>query len=180
MVINGKERLACKTLVRDAVGNGDPVIHVSPLKHMDVQRDLMVNQEGFFSQYRAVSPFFQPKEQPPETGEYIQSHEERESFDDPTKCILCSACYSACPVLDTNPKFIGPAACVQAARFVKDSRDLGLSPRMDVLDTPDGVWSCENHFECTRVCPREIKVTKLINETKRAIKKHKEGGGERS
>lgn len=174
MVINGKECLACKTLVRDALGNGGPLISISPLKHMPKQRDLMVNQEGFFSQYRAVSPFFKPKEAPPETGEYIQSHEERESFDDPTKCILCSACYSACPVLDTNPNFIGPAACVQAARFVKDSRDLGLEPRMNVLDSPDGVWSCENHFKCTLVCPREIKVTKLINETKRRIKKYKE------
>lgn len=178
MVINGKECLACKTLVRDALGNGDPVISISPLRHMSKQRDLMVNQENFFSQYRAVSPFFQPKEAPPETGEYIQSYEDRESFDDPTKCILCSACYSACPVLDENPRFIGPAACVQAARFVKDSRDLGLPPRMDVLDTPDGVWSCQNHFECTRVCPRGIKVTKLINETKRAIEKHKAREGD--
>jgi succinate dehydrogenase / fumarate reductase iron-sulfur subunit len=87
-------------------------------------------------------------------------------------------CYSACPVLDKNPDFIGPAAIVQAARWVFDSRDKGLEARLDVLDQPNGVWACENHFECTKACPREIKVTKLINFTKRAITKYREERGE--
>jgi succinate dehydrogenase / fumarate reductase iron-sulfur subunit len=80
--------------------------------------------------------------------------------------------------LDDNPKFLGPAAIVQAARFINDSRDEGLEPRLGVLDNPDGVWPCQNHFQCTRVCPRDIKVTKLINLTKRAIKKYREQRGE--
>ena len=71
--------------------------------------------------------------------------------------------------MDTNQSFIGPAAIVQAARFIFDTRDAGFEERLEVLDHPDGVWSCENHFECTRVCPRGIKVTKLINLTKRKI-----------
>jgi succinate dehydrogenase / fumarate reductase iron-sulfur subunit len=110
--------------------------------------------------------------------EQVQSVEERELFDEPTKCILCSACYSACPVLDKNPDFIGPAAIVQAARFVNDSRDQGLEPRLDILDQPNGVWPCENNFNCTEVCPREIPITKLINQTKRQIKKYREERGE--
>ena len=69
--------------------------------------------------------------------------------------------------------FIGPAAIVQAARFVFDSRDRGIEPRLDVLDRPDGVWPCESLMECTRVCPRGIKVTKNINLTKREIKTFK-------
>jgi succinate dehydrogenase / fumarate reductase iron-sulfur subunit len=174
MVINGKERLACKTLVQDTVEGEEGEITVEPMKHLTIQRDLMVLQNSFFEKYRSISPFFIPREQPPESGEYIQSREDREAFDDPTKCILCGACYSACPVLDDSDDFIGPAACAQAARFVKDSRDKGLVPRLGVLDTDGGVWSCQNHFECTRVCPRGIKVTKLINETKREIKKHNE------
>jgi len=88
-----------------------------------------------------------------------------------TKCILCAACYSACPVLDGgNPRYVGPAAIVNAARFVFDSRDTGLAERLPALDNPDGVWACENLFECTRVCPRGIKVTKNINLTKRRIR----------
>jgi succinate dehydrogenase / fumarate reductase iron-sulfur subunit len=77
-------------------------------------------------------------------------------------------------VAETNPAFIGPAAIVQAARFVFDSRDEGLAPRMDVLDDENGAWACENHFNCTRVCPRGIKVTKNINFIKRRIKAEKE------
>ena len=89
-----------------------------------------------------------------------------------------SACFSACPVLEKNPRFLGPAAIVQAARFVEDSRDWGLAPRLDALDTPDGIWGCENHFECTRVCPREIKVTKLINLMKRRVTQERTRRGE--
>jgi len=178
MRINGRERLACKTLVKDVIREDSTEITLEPLRHLPVQRDLMVDPKDFFDKYRLVSPFLIAKNAAPEKGEYQQSQEERRAFDDPTKCILCGACYSACPVLDTNSLFIGPAASIQAARFTKDSRDQGLAPRMNAIDNPNGVWGCENHFECTRVCPREIKVTKAINETKRAISKYKEGQAE--
>jgi succinate dehydrogenase / fumarate reductase iron-sulfur subunit len=177
MIINGKEGLACKTLVKDALPDGETTIKVEPLKHFPLQKDLMVDPKVFFEKYRSVSPFFIPANAPPKSKEYIQSRDQRKKFDDPTKCILCSACYSACPVLDTESGFIGPAASAQAARFNKDSRDKGLAPRLAVLDAENGVWGCENHFECTRVCPREIKITKLINETKREIKQFKEEKG---
>lgn len=178
MVINGKERLACKTLIQDVAHDEGSQIVLQPLKHLPLQRDLLVDPENFFDKYRVVSPFLVAKEKAPER-EYVQSQDERDVFDDPTKCILCSACYSACPVLDKNDDFIGPAAIVQAARFVKDTRDIGIEPRLDKLDDKNGVWPCQNHFECTRVCPREIKITKLINETKRTIKQYREprGGG---
>ncbi len=179
MVINGKERLACKTLMRDVAETDGATVRIEPARHQEVQRDLMVRQDLFFDNYRSVKPFFMADEEKrPAVGEFIQTQGERAEIDDATKCILCGACYSACPVLDTNLNFIGPAAIVQAARWVFDSRDRGLEGRIDILDQPDGVWPCENHFECTRVCPREIKVTKLINFTKRAIKKHREDQGE--
>ena len=144
---------------------------IQPLKHLALQRDLMVDQGEFFARWRSVKPYLIADRPVPEGRERLQSPEERQAFDDPTKCILCAACYSACPVLDEkNPRFVGPAAIVQAARFVFDSRDTGLAARLPVLDRPDGVWACENHFECTRVCPRGIKVTKNINLTKRRIK----------
>jgi succinate dehydrogenase / fumarate reductase iron-sulfur subunit len=180
MVIDGKNALACKTLIQDVTSEEGATIKIEPARHMEVQRDLMVKQDQFFGNYKAVKPFFVADEsKPAPEKEYIQSVEEREQFDDPTKCILCGACYSACPILDDNPNFIGPAAIVQASRFVFDSREKGLEPRLDILDQPDGVWACENHFECTRACPRDIKVTKMINFTKRAITQLREERGEK-
>ncbi|MFP4330655.1 MAG: succinate dehydrogenase/fumarate reductase iron-sulfur subunit [Alkalispirochaetaceae bacterium] len=196
MLINGRERLACKTLIKDVIHGPDykkidgesaeeiaredekPFIMIEPLKHLEVQRDLMVDQSPFFKKFKAVKPYFEPKAAQPEGHEFIQSPEERSLFDEATKCINCAACYSACPILDKNPKFIGPAAIVQAARFINDSRDQGLEARLDILDHNDGVWPCESKFECTRVCPRDIKITKLINQTKRQIKKYREARGE--
>jgi succinate dehydrogenase / fumarate reductase, iron-sulfur subunit len=177
MRINGKERLACKTLFQDVASADGDVVTIDPLRHLAVQRDLMVDQGPFFGKFSSVRPFLIPKEKEGE-GEYLQSPEEREAIDDATKCILCQSCVSACPVMEKNPGFIGPAAIVQAARFVFDTRDVGFEERLAVLDHPDGVWSCENHFECTKACPREIKVTKLINLTKRKIKQYRAERGE--
>ncbi len=168
MIINGVERLACKTLVQDVAGEENAVVTFEPLKSLPVQRDLMVDYDRFFGAYREVKPYLVPV-QDVEQGERLQTPAERKQFDDPTKCILCAACYSACPVIKGGTPFIGPAAVVQAARFVFDSRDKGIEPRLDVLDRSDGVWPCENFLECTRVCPRGIKVTRNINLTKRKI-----------
>jgi succinate dehydrogenase / fumarate reductase iron-sulfur subunit len=174
MLINGTERLACKTLVRDVAPDDGAVIILEPMRAMPVQRDLMVDQDAFFEKYRSVKPYFIPVSEE-HTNEQIQTPQQRAGFDDPTKCILCGACYSSCPVIaDTNPRFIGPAAVVQAARFIFDNRDRGVGERLGALDSPDGAEACESHFNCTKVCPRGIKVTKSINETKRAIHKYKE------
>ena len=175
MLINGVERLACKTLIKDVVEIEGSVVLITPLRSMPVQRDLCVDQERFFQKYREVKPFFIPAAPAPEK-EYVQSPESRAKFDDTTKCILCASCYSACPVVaETRPEFAGPAAIVNAARFILDNRDLGLAGRMNGLDNDDGVGACENHFDCTRVCPRGIKVTRAINETKRSITAYKNG-----
>lgn len=176
MRINGKEALACKTLIQEVADSNGAMIRLEPLRNLEVERDLMVHQSPFFEKFESVQPFLIPK--PREgNGEYIQSQEDRAQIDDPTKCILCQSCISACPVMAENPGFIGPASIVQAARFVFDSRDAGFEERLAVLDHPDGVWSCDNHFECTRVCPRGIKITKLINLTKRKIKAFREERG---
>ncbi len=174
MVIGGKERLACKTLVREVAESEGAVVSIAPLKHLPVQRDLMVDQGKFFSVYRAVKPFLI---NPEDAGgkERRQTPQERAAFEDATSCILCGACFSACPVFEKNGAYLGPAALLNAARFTFDNRDTGLAERMSVLDSPDGAWGCENHFDCTRVCPREIKVTKAINLTKNRLKKEKAG-----
>jgi succinate dehydrogenase / fumarate reductase iron-sulfur subunit len=176
MRINGRDRLACKTLVRDVAESEGAKVRIEPLRHFPVLRDLAVDQKAFFDKYRSVTPFL-INDEPVKEKERIQSPEERQAFDDATNCILCSACFSACPVLDGNPDFLGPAAIAQAFRFLEDSRDRGFRDRLPVLDDPDGVWACENHFECTRACPRGIQITKHINHTKRRIKSHQEEEG---
>jgi len=169
MLIAGVERLACRTLIRDVATAEGAVVTVAPLAHLPVQRDLMVDQARFFERYRAVSPFLIAAA-PAGATERRQMPRERAAYDEATNCILCGSCWSACPVLDPDPAYVGPAALVGAARFVFDSRDAGLAPRRSVLDEPHGAWACENHFSCTRVCPREIKVTKTINALKRALR----------
>jgi succinate dehydrogenase / fumarate reductase iron-sulfur subunit len=179
MVINGQERLACKTLIKDVAEQEGAVVRIEPLRTMPVQRDLMVDQGPFFGDYGKVKPYLINPE-PVKEKERLQSREERSKFDDPTRCILCAACYSACPVRQNkNSAYIGPAAIVQASRFIEDSRDKGFEERLPDIDYPDGVWPCENFFECTRVCPRSIKVTYLINLTKRRITDYRRSRGEK-
>lgn len=175
MRINGKDRLACKTLVRDVADTEGARVTIEPLRYFPVLRDLIVDQTIFFEKYKSGKPYLINDETAPEK-ERRQSPEEREVFDGPTSCILCAACFSACPIPETNPDFLGPAAIIQAARFNKDSRDTGFEDRLTVLNDPNGVWPCQNHFECTRACPRGIKITKLINESKRQITDHQKTG----
>ena len=172
MRINGKDGLACKTLIKDVATKDGDTITVEPLRYLPVQRDLIVDQSEFFRKYRSVKPFLINDETVPQK-ERIQSQEERMQFDDTTNCILCASCYSACPVLEDNTAFLGPAAISQAYRFLADTRDRGFEERLPALDAPDGVWPCQNHFKCTQSCPRSILITKRINQTKRMIEKHK-------
>ncbi len=177
MRINGKDRLACKTLIKDVAQSEGDTITVAPLRYLPVQRDLIVDQTEFFRKYRAVKPYLINSEM--SAGkEHLQSQEQRLKFDDTTNCILCASCYSACPVLGTNSAFLGPAAIVQAYRFLADTRDRGIDVRLAVLDHRDGVWPCQNHFKCTQSCPRSILITKRINQTKRLLEKHRQQKGE--
>jgi succinate dehydrogenase / fumarate reductase iron-sulfur subunit len=177
MRLNGKERLACKTLVRDVLPEDGGAIRVEPLRNLPLERDLMVNQEAFFERFEAVKPFFINDAPPPE-AERIQPPAERHKIDDASNCILCESCYSACPVIpEENRDFLGPAALLQSIRFEDDSRDDGSAVRRPVLDHPNGLHACQSHFDCTRVCPRGIKITKHINQTKRRLAQlHKENG----
>jgi len=167
--INGKDRLACKTLVQDVASGDGATVTVDPQRFYPVLKDLISDQSSFFKRYRAVSPFLINNE-PVGEKERLQAPEEVKQIEDSSNCILCTACMSSCPIYEKNPAYLGPGIIVQASRFNKDSRDRGFEESLKVLNDPNGVWPCENHFECTRCCPREIKVTKLINETKQKIK----------
>jgi succinate dehydrogenase / fumarate reductase iron-sulfur subunit len=164
MVINGTNALACVKLVAD-VG---PRITVEPIRGLPVIKDLVVDMNPFFAQYRSVLPYLINRDEP-DGAERRQSPEERERFDDTTKCILCAACTTACPVFWGNSSFLGPAAIVNAHRFIFDSRDQGAEQRLEILAERSGVFRCRTAFNCTTACPRGIKVTEAIEEVKRAV-----------
>lgn len=164
MRINGVNRLACKTLVRD-VGSD---VMIEPLMGYPVIKDLVVDMEPFFEQYRRVRPYLAPDDLPSDR-EQLQSPGERERFDDTTKCILCAACTSSCPVYWADEDYVGPAAIVQAHRFIFDSRNRDVGKHLEAMDDREGVWRCRTIHNCTRACPRDIRVTKAIAEVKQAI-----------
>jgi len=173
MRINGVNALACKVLVQD-VGTK---ITIEPILGLPVIKDLIVDMEPFFDHYKAVMPFFINDEPVPEDGrERLQSQEDKDKFDDTTKCILCACCTTSCPSYWANDKYVGPAAIVQAHRFIFDTRDKGTQERIEVLSEPNGVWRCRTIFNCTPACPREIQVTKAIGEVKLAIQRGKTEG----
>jgi succinate dehydrogenase / fumarate reductase iron-sulfur subunit len=165
MRINGRNYLACKALVKDL---NSTKITVEPVLGLRVIKDLIVDMEPFFENYRSVLPFFINNEEPPEK-ERLQSIDERERFDDTTKCILCACCTTSCPSFWANEKYLGPAAIVAAHRFIFDSRDRAAAERLKILNGQFGVYRCHTIFNCTIACPREIEITQAIGEVKRAI-----------
>jgi succinate dehydrogenase / fumarate reductase iron-sulfur subunit len=164
MRINGFNRLACKTLVRDT----GTKITVQPLLGLRVIKDLIVDMEPFFEHYRSVKPWLINDDPEPEK-ERTQSAEQRVLFDDTTKCILCACCTTSCPSFWANEKYAGPAAIVAAHRFIFDSRDQAASERLKILNEVWGVYRCHTVFNCTLACPREIQITKAIGEVKMAL-----------
>ncbi|MBN2499517.1 MAG: succinate dehydrogenase iron-sulfur subunit [Anaerolineales bacterium] len=166
MRINGVNRLACKVLVQDIKAK---TITVEPILGLAVLKDLIVDMEPFFEHYRSVMPYFVNDEPVADNIERHQTPEERARFDDTTKCILCAACTTSCPSFWVNGEYVGPAAIVNAHRFIFDSRDRAASERLRILNDQFGVYRCHTIFNCTIACPREIQVTQAIGEVKRAI-----------
>jgi len=158
MLINGRNQLACAILVRE------------PMRGLPVVKDLLVDQEGFWEKYRATMPYLVNDEAPEDGLERRQSPAERAQFEDTSRCILCAACTTACPVFWTNPDYVGPAAIVNAHRFIFDSRDTAHAERLELMADADGVWRCRTVFNCVEACPRGINITRAIMEVTREIK----------
>ncbi|HET8616791.1 MAG TPA: succinate dehydrogenase iron-sulfur subunit [Actinomycetales bacterium] len=166
MRVNGRNRLSCKSLIKDL--NPEKPILVEAIKGLPLLKDLIVDMEPFFQAYRNVMPFLVTSGNEP-SRERLQSPEQRARFDDTTKCILCAACTSACPVFWADGQYFGPQAIVGAHRFIFDSRDEAADLRLEILNDREGVWRCRTIFNCTEACPRGIEVTKAIQEVKRAL-----------
>ncbi len=165
MRINGRNYLACKALLKDFHSKK---ITVEPILGMRVIKDLIVDMEQFFTHYKSVMPYFVNDEPPPPQERY-QSIEERERFDDTTKCILCACCTTSCPIYWASDEYVGPQAIIAAHRFIFDSRDRAAGERLRILNDQFGVYRCHTVFNCTEGCPREIEITQAIGEVKNAI-----------
>lgn len=165
MRVNGFNVLACKVLIKNLKSD---TLTIEPILGLPVIKDLVVDMKPFFDHYKSIMPYL-VNDEPEPTTERLQSPEERARFDDTTKCILCACCTTACPPFWGDRKYVGPAAIVNAHRFIFDSRDRAAAERMEILDDVDGIWRCRNVFNCTTACPREIPVTRAIQEVKQAM-----------
>lgn len=168
MNINGKNGLACITPIRSISTDH---ITLKPFPGMPVIRDLIVDMTQFFNQYQKAKPFLINKQEPP-AKERLQSPEERAKLDGLYECILCGCCSSACPSYWWNPdKFMGPAALLQATRFIVDSRDTQTRERLSELDDAYSVFRCRSIMNCVEVCPKGLNPTEAISEIRTQMMK---------
>src|SRR5512132_323514 len=144
MLIDGRNQLACKVLAQDVA----PRVTIEPIRGLAVLKDLIVDMDPFMDGYRSILPYLVNDSGEPEK-ERRQSPEDRHRYDDTTKCILCAACTTSCPVFWGDETYVGPAAIVNAHRFIYDSRDEGGQERMKILSEKTGVFRCRTTFNCT-------------------------------
>jgi succinate dehydrogenase / fumarate reductase, iron-sulfur subunit len=165
--INGRNRLACEYLVKDAGSE----ISVEAIRGLPVVKDLLVDMEPFWESYKSVKPFLVNDELPADGKERRQSPADRARYEDTSRCILCAACTTSCPIFWSDQSYVGPASIVNAHRFIVDSRDQAREERLEIMADPDGVWRCRTTFNCVEACPRDIKITKAILEVTNEIGK---------
>ncbi len=167
MNVNGQNRLACITPIREL---GQHIL-LQPFPGMPVIRDLIVDMTQFFKQYKKAEPYLKNTSPPPAT-ERLQSPEERKKLDGLYECVLCGCCSSACPSYWWNPdKFLGPAALLQASRFIVDSRDDTTRERLEKLNDAYSVFRCRSIMNCVESCPKGLNPNKAISDIRTEMMK---------
>jgi len=162
MNINGINGLACITSTDEL----KQPIEIKPLPGLPVIRDLIIDMEQFYKQYRAVKPYMIVNDPMPEV-ELKQTPEQREQLDGLYECVLCACCSTSCPSFWWNPdKFLGPAALLQASRFIEDSRDQAFEERLADLEGPFKLFRCHTIMNCVNVCPKGLNPTRAIGRIK--------------
>lgn len=157
MVVNGKPALACETCLFDVAKENR--VEVEPMQAHPLLKDLVTDFDDFFEKHRSVEPGLyrkDTKEQNKAASVYKQSKEERDAYLPYSYCIMCGLCQDACPVVNSNPKFIGPQALSQVYRYRRDSRDQMGEKRLNIIDNLDSVWGCEFAGACSEVCPKGV------------------------
>ena len=163
MNIDGTNGLACLKAIEDVKG---PVA-VYPLPHMPVVKDLVPDLSNFYAQHREIEPWLKTKTPAPDK-EWPQTHGDREKLDGLYECILCACCSASCPSYWWNSdRYLGPAALLQAYRWVSDSRDQATDERLDALEDPFKLYRCHTILNCTNACPKGLNPAKAIAELKK-------------
>ena len=164
MMVDGKPKLSCKSFLRDYAPGP---LRIEALAHFPIERDLIVSVDGFVKKLEGIKPYIIPKEaRSLEQGEYLQTPQQLEMFEQYSACINCMLCYAACPQFGLNPDFTGPGILALLHRYNADSRDGGRAQRSDVLDAEDGVWTCTAVGYCSVVCPKGVDPANAINQNK--------------
>ena len=165
MNIDGTNGLACTTAIEDIKG----VVRIHPLPHLPVIKDLVPDLTRFYAQYASIEPWLKTTSPTPEK-EWRQSRADREKLDGLYECILCACCSTGCPSYWWNSeRFLGPAALLQASRWINDSRDEATGERLDNLEDPFRLYRCHTILNCARVCPKGLNPAKAIAEIKKMM-----------
>ena len=168
--MNGKNGLACITPVADVITRGR--LEVRPLPGLPVIKDLIVDMKPFYEQYEKVKPYLDNEDEVTTGHERLQSPDDRDKLDGLYECVLCACCSTSCPSFWWNPdKFVGPAALLQAYRFIADTRDKQKKHRLKKLNDAFSVYRCHGIMNCTSVCPKGLNPSKAINEIKKELRK---------
>jgi succinate dehydrogenase / fumarate reductase iron-sulfur subunit len=166
MNIGGRNTLACTHAWADVPGKE---LQISPLPHQPVIKDLIPDLTMFFAQYASIEPWLQTETPAPEK-EWVQSPEDRAKLDGLYECILCACCTTSCPSYWWNAdKYLGPAALLQAYRWLADSRDEQTGDRLDGLEDPFKLYRCHTIMNCAQVCPKGLNPAKAIAATKKMM-----------
>ncbi len=153
MVVNGNFDLACR---RDLGSLQSSLIVVEPLPNLEIQKDLVVDMQPFWDALYKIEPYLFPPEKIEAEGFRIEEKEMEKIFQF-VNCILCGCCYSACPVVSRDERYLGPASLAKLYRFVKDPRDKRPYKRWSRVDTEGGAWGCDTVFKCNEVCPKNVR-----------------------
>ena len=166
MNIDGTNTLACTKAIDEVKG----AVGVYPLPHMDVVKDLVPDLTNFYAQYASVEPWLKNDNATTQDAERLQSKEERAKLDGLYECILCACCSTSCPSYWWNgDKYLGPAALLQAYRFLADSRDEATGERLDALEDPFKLYRCHTIMNCSRTCPKGLNPAQAIGEIKKML-----------
>ena len=164
MLINGVPNLSCQTFLRDYYPGR---VRVEALSHFPIERDLVINMEGFIEKLESIRPYIIPKEaRPLAQGEYLQTPAQLNAYEQFSSCINCMLCYAACPQFGLNPDFVGPAALALLHRYNIDSRDGGKAERMELVNSEEGVFNCTAVGYCSEVCPKHVDPANAVNQNK--------------
>jgi succinate dehydrogenase / fumarate reductase iron-sulfur subunit len=174
MRVNNREQLACNTQISHVAQ--DEGLTVEPLANLAVIKDLAVDMEPFWQKFNAIMPYTVHGEDRPER-EYLVSNQKVRHLQQFAGCIQCGACYSACPIVGSDPEYLGPAALAKAYRFVGDPRDAAKKERLGIVGSERGIWRCHTIFNCQEVCPKGVDPTSAIEQLKKATIRRKLGLG---